>query len=210
MGGDRRRKRLLVDKKLQMGMSLHIVGFVYVYLVLFALLANFTALKTVVFGGSEEAYIEAVDRLTIFVQVFVLPLGATFVAMCLHGIFFTHRIVGPIYRFRETLKKIRGGDLAGRIEIRKDDYFGDLCDEINSMIGHLRGDLIHFRKVSQDLAEQGEALAEKGHLPPEDQLKLLEITNSSTRLRQLVDGYRLEEDEGMAEPVRETREPVSV
>ncbi len=52
MGDDRRRKRLIVDKKLQVGMSLHIVGFVYLYLVLFALLANF--------GASDEAVLDVI------------------------------------------------------------------------------------------------------------------------------------------------------
>ena len=41
-----RRRRVLVDKKLQVGLSLHIIGYVYFYLVVFALLANFNALKT--------------------------------------------------------------------------------------------------------------------------------------------------------------------
>jgi len=205
MGGDRRRKRLIVDKKLQLGMSLHIVGFVYLYLVLFALLANFGAIKTVVFGGAETAYIEAVTRLNIFVQVFVIPLVATFVCMCLHGIVFSHRLAGPLYRFKQTLRRIQDGDLAGEIELRKGDYFHDLCDEVNAMISQLRGDLLHFRQASHDLAEQGEALVASGNLPPEDQMKLLNITNASTRLRQLVDGYRLETGEGAVEPKREVR-----
>jgi len=208
MGGDRRRKRLFVDKKLQMGMSLYLIGFVYMYLLLFALLANFGAIKTVVFGGTDATYIEAVTRLQIFVEVFVIPLVATFVCMCLHGIVFSHRLAGPLYRFKQTLRKIQEGDLADDISLRKDDYFQDLCDEVNGMIGQLRGDLIHFRKASQELAEQGEALAASGSLPPEDQAKLLTITNASTRLRQLVDGYRLEHAEGAVEPDREVnREP---
>jgi len=210
MGGDRRRKRLFVDKKLQFGMALHIVGFVYFYLVLFALFANFSAIRTVLFGGTEASYIEAVSRLEVFVEVFVIPLVATFVCMCLHGIVFSHRLAGPLYRFKETLKRIQDGDLAGEIKLRKDDYFHDLCKEVNSMIGNLRGDLIHFRKASQDLAEQGEALASAGTLPAEDQKKLISITNASTRLRQLVDGYRLDHGEGAVEPQREVmeKEPV--
>jgi methyl-accepting chemotaxis protein len=191
MGGDRRRRRLVVDGKLQLGMALHIVGYVYLYLVLFALLANVGSLKTVLFGGSEEAYIVAVTRLKIFVEVFVVPLAATFVCMCLHGVLFSHKVAGPLYRFRETLRKIKQGDLANNIKIRKDDFFQDLCDEVNGMITQLRGDLVHFRKASQELAEEGESLAEAGDLPEEAQKKLLGITNASTRLRQLVDGYRL-------------------
>jgi methyl-accepting chemotaxis protein len=190
----------MLDKKLQVGMSLHITGFLYMYLVLFALLANFAALKTVVFGGSEEAYLEAVTRLDIFVEVFVFPLVATFVCMCLHGFLFTHRIAGPVYRIKEMLKRVQGGDLATDVKLRKNDYFQDLCEDLNGMIDQLRGDLVHFRQASQKLADEGEALAASGDLPPESQAKLLGITNASTRLRQLVDGYRLQPDEATDEP----------
>jgi hypothetical protein len=78
------------------------------------------------------------------------------------------------------------------------------------MISQLRGDLVHFRQASQELAEQGEALAASGSLPADDQMKLLQITNASTRLRQLVDGYRLEHDEGVPEPKREMVEQTAV
>ena len=200
MGGGRR-KQVLLNRKLQLGMSLHITGFLYMYLVLFALLANFSALKTVVFGGSEAEYVQAVTRLDIFVEVFVFPLVATFVCMCLHAVIFTHRIAGPVHRFKELLDRVRGGDLATDVHLRKNDYFQDLCDDLNGMIEQLRGDLITFRKASQELAEEGEALAASGDLPEESQNKLLGITNASTRLRQLVDGYRLRPDEDGVAPV---------
>ena len=46
----RERRRILVDRKFQLGLSLQIVGFVYMYLVLFALLANVNALKAVIYA----------------------------------------------------------------------------------------------------------------------------------------------------------------
>lgn len=191
----RRRRRILVDGKFQLGVSLQIIGYVYLYLVVFALLANFNAIRTVIFeGANEEKYVEAVSRLTIFVQVFVLPLVFTFLCMCLHGLLFSHRIAGPIYRFKESLKRVRSGDLAATVRIRDDDYFTDLCEEMNAVIERLRGDLSNFREASRELADQGEALAQSGHLPPDAQEKLLGIANASTRLRQLMDCYRLPED----------------
>jgi len=191
---NRRRKRLIIDRKLQMGVSLHLVGYVYLYLVLFALLANFNALKHVIFGGDGEEYVQAVARLHVFLETFVLPMIFTFVCLLLHGFIFTHKIAGPIYRFRETMRKLKGGDLADDIELRENDYFRDLCVEVNGMIGHLRNDLLAFKRASVLLADEGESLAQTGDLPPEAQKKLLSITNASTELRQLVESYRLEDD----------------
>ena len=68
-----RRRRVLVDKKLQVGLSLHIIGYVYFYLVLFALIANFTAITTVLTGGdSDQEYIQAVHRLKLFMTGFLV------------------------------------------------------------------------------------------------------------------------------------------
>jgi methyl-accepting chemotaxis protein len=188
-----RRRKVVVDRKFQVGVSLQIVGYVYAYLVLFALLANYGALKEVVFGdGGTPKYVEAVGRLEIFVEVFVLPLLFTFVCMCLHGVLFSHRLAGPLFRFKDALRRVRGGDLAVEVQLRDRDYFKDLCEEINALLGHLRGDLHRLRSVSSDLAEEGEALARAGNLPPEAQAKLLSIANSSSRLRQLVESYRID------------------
>ncbi len=201
-GTDRRvRSRIIVDKKLQLGMALQIMGYVYFYLVLFSLLANSRALWTVIAGtGDEAAWAAAVQRLHIFVQVFVLPLAFTFICMCLHGLIFTHRLAGPIYRFKKILRRVREGDLAQEVSIRENDYFHDLCDEMNAVIGGLREEMLRFRELSRELADEGESLAAGGDLPPEAREKLIRITNASTRLRQLMDCYRLEREETPARP----------
>ena len=187
-----KRRRILVDGKFQLGISLQIVGYVYLYLVLFALLANFNAIKAVIVeDGSSAVYIEAVGRLTIFVQVFVLPLVLTFVCMCLHGLLFSHRLAGPIHRFKESVKRLRRGDLGQDVSIREHDYFQDLCEELNGLTARLRTDLANFRSASHKLAEEGESLARSGNLPPDATRRLIEFANASAKLRQLADGYRI-------------------
>lgn len=187
-----RRKKILVDGKLQLGISLQIIGYVYLYMVLFAILANFHSLRTVIFESSNTVtYVQAVTRLQIFVEVFVIPLGFTFLCMCLHGVLFTHRLAGPVYRFKSVLREIRSGNLRQEVRIRDQDYFHDLCGEVNSLLDGLRGDFLKFREVSVELAEKGERLASSGDLPEEAQVQLLEIANASSMLRRLVDGYQL-------------------
>ena len=149
----------------------------------------------IVGGGDQAVYVEAVTRLQIFVEIFVVPLLFTFICMCLHGMLFTHRLAGPIYRFKETLKKIRSGNLSMNIQLRDQDYFQDLCVEVNAMLDGLRGDFSKFRGMSRELAEQGEALANTGGLPDDAREKLLGLANASSKLRQLVDGYQLGDEE---------------
>ncbi len=193
-----RRRRILVDRRLQIGLSLRIVGYVYLYLVFFALVATGPAIMTVLRGGDDPEFLRAVDRLTVFVQVFVLPLALTFVCMCLHGIVLTHRVAGPIYRFRQVLSGIRRRFLPPKVALREGDCFADLCEEMNGLLEHLRGEIGAIREVSEGLAAEAAALQAEGGLPSDAQVRLVRLANGFTRLRQVVDGYRFEAEPSAA------------
>ncbi|MHC4472273.1 MAG: HAMP domain-containing protein [Planctomycetota bacterium] len=205
----RRRKRIVVDRKLQLKLSMSVTGILYFYLVLFALLANSGAIWTVLTGGdSDQEYVAAVSRMQMFLQMFVLPLGITFLCMALHGFLFSHRVAGPIGRMKDALRSIASGNLDADLKLRKDDYFHDLCGEVNTMVGGLREELVRFRKLSLELANEGESLAEAGDLPDEAQQKLLAIANASAKMRQLAEGYKisLDPEASPSSPVEEMAE----
>jgi nitrogen fixation/metabolism regulation signal transduction histidine kinase len=42
--------------------------------------------------------------------------------LIVHGVFFSHRIAGPLYRFRRIFQSVASGDLTVRTSIRKSDY----------------------------------------------------------------------------------------
>ena len=46
-------------------------------------------------------------------------------------------VAGPVYRFSETMKRIRTGDVRFRIALRKGDVLGGLADEINETLAWL-------------------------------------------------------------------------
>jgi hypothetical protein len=47
---------------------------------------------------------------------------------------FSHRIVGPLYRFRKCLKAIAAGEEVALMELRKDDFLHELKDEFNEAL----------------------------------------------------------------------------
>ena len=69
---------------------------------------------------------------------------------------FTHRIVGPLYRFQKALQAITTGDELPLVSIRKDDFLQEMKDELNGMIAALekRGAVVVKKgptpKVTQD------------------------------------------------------------
>ena len=55
------------------------------------------------------------------------------------GLFLTHRIAGPIYRFEQHLRAVASGMHAGDCRIRRGDELHDLCDSINAAVRALEG-----------------------------------------------------------------------
>lgn len=188
-----RRHSVIASGRTQVRLTMQFVAYVYCYLVVFSLLANLSAIGEVVSpSGDEATYVAAVDRLNVFVEVFVLPLAITFVIMSLHGVLISQRLAGPVYRIKEVLKGVAHRDLARDVRIRDVDFFHDLCEEMNQMIGRVREDLAHLRTFSDEVAEHGEALAAAGELPAGSQRSLIDLTTATTRLRQLVGAWKLD------------------
>jgi methyl-accepting chemotaxis protein len=61
-----------------------------------------------------------------------------FVLLALHSIVVSHRIAGPLYRFRKVFGAVAGGDLSVRVHLRKGDYLGKESESLNAMIASLQ------------------------------------------------------------------------
>lgn len=47
---------------------------------------------------------------------------------------FTHRVAGPIYRFRQTLQAIAAGEPVRQVKLRNGDHLNEVADDINEML----------------------------------------------------------------------------
>ncbi len=66
---------------------------------------------------------------------------ALFIVLALlafHSVLISHRIAGPLYRFRSVLRAVAEGDLTVRVRIRPTDYLTEEADLLNETIGALR------------------------------------------------------------------------
>lgn len=55
------------------------------------------------------------------------------------GVFYSHRLAGPIYHIRKTLREAREGKTPGPIVLRKNDEFKELAEDINLMLSDASG-----------------------------------------------------------------------
>jgi methyl-accepting chemotaxis protein len=71
-----------------------------------------------------------------------LPIGVCLLilvpVMAWDAIRFSHRLVGPIARFRKSIQELARGEAVRPIKLRDGDYLTELRDEFNQMLEHLQ------------------------------------------------------------------------
>jgi len=62
---------------------------------------------------------------------------------------FAHRVVGPLYRFRQTMQALAAGEAVRPIRLRQDDFLTELRDDFNRMLETLQGQGAQVLKPAQ-------------------------------------------------------------
>jgi methyl-accepting chemotaxis protein len=61
------------------------------------------------------------------------------IALCvLHAALVSHRIAGPLYRFKQIFSDLANGDLSVKVNIRRHDYLGPEAEVMADMVSSLR------------------------------------------------------------------------
>ncbi len=133
-----KRRRLLVDR---FQYRLVAVSAGHFLLVLVVFLASMLIPLMLKLDDPMATYIEkqrVAEVLLFFHEQLWLPLVAVFLLLTVHSLSVSHRIAGPLYRFRAVYKALAGGDLAARANIRKKDYLHADARALNEMIQALQ------------------------------------------------------------------------
>jgi methyl-accepting chemotaxis protein len=99
------------------------------------------------------------------------------------GIFISHSMAGPIYRFEKVLNSMAEGELDFRIQLRSSDEFHELQDGINSLILVLNKNLGEIKEIAAEMKIK----IEKENLDKD-------MINSLTRMETLLDHFKTVDD----------------
>jgi hypothetical protein len=83
-----------------------------------------------------RADVELPSLVPLFVSVLVFFVIASFV-VAIQGLRFSHRIAGPCYRLCRSMERVRDGDIAFRVHLRKGDYLTEVASEFNRLLDWL-------------------------------------------------------------------------
>jgi len=135
------RKKKFIDREIQGRLAITVVRNALVYLFLLALFIFVPLAIRLNDGDSGPELHEAANAFLALHEHFWPAILLLLIVIGIHSIRVSHRMVGPVYRFKETLKGIQNNDLSYTINLRDGDFFVDLMDEINKMTLSLRSGL---------------------------------------------------------------------
>lgn len=159
-----RRKIYFIEKGFQ---TWFIVKFCVVVIVgallTLAILYFFAAKTTTVSFENTKAVVKSTADFILPILIQTLIIVTILVAMftIMLTLYVSHKIGGPVYRFKKELELIGQGDLSSEFRIRKNDQFQDLAGLLNLAKKKLRDEISELKKEVSELEKMVNALPEE-------------------------------------------------
>jgi len=145
-----KRRQILVDRFQYQLVLINLLYFLAILLIFSAALFVPLIIQLESSTPLSEQEVVASQFLSLHARVWPALLIA-FLLLAIHSIFVSHRIAGPLIRFRNTFKAVAAGDLSVRVTIRKHDYLGSEADILNEMIAGLRTRITDIEKHYEEV-----------------------------------------------------------
>lgn len=145
---------ILIHKPMQREFSFVLIGLLMVSTLAVAYVIHST-IQEVAFGGYRFGKVSPYEMLSdISYQLVVrvsCVLFVTLIIIAFYGVFFLHRVAGPVYRFRQTFLKLNDGEIPRPINLREGDYFTETASEINRLIEKTKFEKEKCRQMKEQI-----------------------------------------------------------
>lgn len=92
--------------------------------------------------------------LPLLIQTVLIVMVIIGLATVILTLLVSHKIAGPIYRFKKVLQALEEGDFSSEFRIRRSDQFQDVAEAFNKMIVRIKGELKTLKDNFQFLKEK--------------------------------------------------------
>ncbi len=158
----RRLRNILIHKPMQREFTMILIGLLIVSTLVIGYVIHHTIREAAFGGGFHFGKINPYEvlnevRYQLLIKIF-LVLFATMGILGTFGIFFLHRVAGPVYRMHRIFLKINDGEvekLTVPTRLREGDFFQETVAEIDRMIEKMRSEVNTLRLVKQKFDQLG-------------------------------------------------------
>ncbi len=100
--------------------------------------------------------------LPLLLQTVVVVMIFVSIATVFMTLFVSHKIAGPLYRFKQTFKELGSGNFTNQVKLRKDDQLQEVAGEFNQMIVTVRDQIHLAQKSLVDIKSDVDVIGEFG------------------------------------------------
>ena len=172
----RRFKSVLIHKPMQREFTLVVISLLIVSALAVGFVIHYTLREAMMGGGYRFGKISPYEVMSEVSYDLVLRVSmvlfATLLLIAVFGVFFLHRIAGPVYRFRSILRRVAKGEIPDEFKLREGDFFTETAEDLNVVLQILRSK----RQKAQDLQKRFEEVIQKNSGSP--------ITNELSSLKE--------------------------
>jgi methyl-accepting chemotaxis protein len=189
-----RRKRYIVDKRLQYRLLMY--NGIYLLVIILAIGAGLVLPLALELSNPDLSLAqkgEAVSKI-LYLQSRLSPILLIVILILIaHSVVVSHRIAGPLYRFRSTFNQVAQGDLSRVTRIRKGDFLLNEQAKIEEMIEALRSRLHHIKNEHAVMERSLQSLAEYPLGASNEELAALiaQLKEDNSRLKKELEYFRL-------------------
>jgi len=162
-----RRRKFVIDRKLQFKLLLYSVGYILFYIV--AIGAGLFVPLMIRLSNAEQTSPEALAIATnfLYLHYHFWPVALlSVIVVALHSILTSHRMAGPLYRFRCIFQDLKEGTIPKAAHLRRGDLLQVEMLSINEMLDGLRTRISEIQKAEELLKQ---SITEcKGRVAPLD------------------------------------------
>lgn len=136
----RQRKKFLINKDFQYNFIFHSIMMAFIVCSIFYTANYFFFWKLINAGKDIGLSIDHVffkfigEQQRTMNEVFLITSLCVFASLFLYGIFYSHRIAGPLFKLKRYLRDRANGEVHRPIAFRKHDYFKELAHAVNDYI----------------------------------------------------------------------------
>ncbi len=187
-----KRKIYFIDKKfqttfiLQFCMLVAVGGLLTIGIIYLLAMQTTTVaiLNSRVVAGTTADFILPILAETVAVVVAIIALAAMIITL-----FFSHKIAGPLYRFKKVMQALEQGDFSRGFNIRHLDQLQDVADTFNSMISRINQELLALKSNFSSLKEKLGELSE-GEVAEHKRACLQEVKRISEELNRIINYFK--------------------
>lgn len=153
----RRVRNILIHKPMQREFTFVMIALLMISNLAIGFVIHETIREAAFGGGFQFGRINPYEVLSEVSYQLILRASAilfvTLVVIGIFGIFFLHRVAGPVYRFRKIFMRINDGEFPHFVRLREGDFFTETAAEINQLVTKLRQDYDNRKLAKEKLKE---------------------------------------------------------